>query len=417
MLSFKALKAPLLYAFPALAIALLGLPLYVYLPTFYAQDVGFGMFEVGAILFLARFLDVLFDPVIGYVSDKFALRKSLMLFGSLILLIGFYFLTHPSNDAGYVWLFSFSVMVYFAWSMITVPYYALGADISDSYHQNTSYASAREFFNIMGVLLALILPYVFNVSENAKSSLELMFETIAFVLPLSMLIFMVKVKHKRIKKSLLSFKEGIYSLFIQVKNSKQLFMSFFLNSFANAVPATLFLLYVELVIGEAQYTGALLLLYFLSGILALPFWIAISKRWSKKTAWRLSMASASFFFAFVPFLGQGDLYLFTAITLFSGLSLGADMALPASMQADIAHKSAGSLFGFFAMLTKLSLAFGVGLSFGVLGFFDFNAQAPSETSLVVLSLLYGLSPVVLKLSAIIILNKYQEKVENHNQVT
>jgi glycoside/pentoside/hexuronide:cation symporter, GPH family len=402
-------QAPFFYATPALAIALLGLPLYVYLPTFYAQDVGLGMFEVGLILFVARFLDVLFDPIIGYISDKFALRKSLMLLGALLLLLGFYFLTHPLESSGYFWLFSFSVVVYFAWSMITVPYYALGADISQSYHENTAYASAREFFNITGVLLALILPYAFDVAQNAKSSLELMFQSIVYILPLSMLLFTIMVKHKKLQASLYSLRENLYALFTQVKQSKELFLAFFLNNFANAIPATLFLLYVEQVIGETTYTGALLLLYFVSGILALPFWIAISKKFNKKTAWRLSMLSASLFFAFVPFLGLGDLYFFTAITILSGLSLGADMALPASMQADIAKNSSGSIFGFFAMLTKLSLAFGVGLSFGVLGLVEFDASNPSEYSLVTLSLLYGLVPVLLKILAILTLNKFQEQ--------
>ena len=179
---------PLFYAFPALAIALLGLPLYVYLPTFYAQDVGFGMFEVGAILFLARFLDVIFDPIIGYISDRFALRKSLMVTGAVLLLVGFYFLTHPEQDSGYLWLFSFSVLVYFAWSMITVPYYALGADIGESYHENTSYASARELFNISGVLLALILPYAFSVAEDAElrsTTGEIIQSSFSLLLPLN----------------------------------------------------------------------------------------------------------------------------------------------------------------------------------------------------------------------------------------
>ena len=298
MLSFKEIKGPLYYAFPALAIALLGLPLYVYLPTFYAQDIGFGMFEVGAILFLARFLDVIFDPIIGYISDKYALRKSLMVTGAILLLIGFYFLTHPRQDSEYLWLFSFSVVVYFAWSMITVPYYALGADIGESYHENTSYASTREFFNISGILLALILPYAFSVAENARSSLELMFQTILYVLPFCMVVFTLKVKHKELQKSLISFTESVFSLYIKVKDSKELFISFFLNSFANAVPATLFLLYVELVIGEAQYTGPLLLVYFVSGILALPFWIVISKRYNKKKCMETFNAKCKFFLCF-----------------------------------------------------------------------------------------------------------------------
>jgi len=91
------------------------------------------------------------------------------------------------------------------------------------------------------------------------------------------------------------------------------------------------------------------------------------------------------------------------------------MALPASIQADIAQDTqeastelSGTLFGFFAMLTKLALALGVGVSFSILGFFDFTVVNPSEQSLVVLSLLYGLLPVLLKLIAIFLLSKYKE---------
>ena len=60
------------------------------------------------------------------------------------------------------------------------------------------------------------------------------------------------------------------------------------------------------------------------------------------------------------------------------------------------------------MLTKLSLAFAVGVSFSLLGLFDFSADAPNARSLFVLSLLYGVLPVILKISAILVLKKYQE---------
>ncbi|MFT7004659.1 MAG: GPH family glycoside/pentoside/hexuronide:cation symporter [Sulfurimonas sp.] len=413
MLNFKESRELFYYALPALSIALLGLPLYIYLPTFYADDVALGTFQVGLILFFARFLDVLSDPLIGYISDRFALRKSLMFVGALILFVGFYFLLHPPVHSSFLWLFSFSVITYFGWTMISIPYYALGSDIAQNYHQNTHYSSVRELFNIMGVLIALILPYAFGVANSAQGSLEIMFDTISIALPLTMIVFLLKVRHVEIKKSLLSLRDTYINISYNIKESKRLFLSFFLNSFANAIPATLFLFYVNLVIESPDYTGALLLLYFFSGILALPLWIYISKKWSKKTAWMLSMGSASFFFAFVPFLSQGDLLLFSLITLFSGFSLGADMALPASIQADVAQgaseESGGTLFGFFAMLVKLSLAFGVGLTFSLLGLVHFNAKAPTPESLFVLSLLYGLAPVVLKLSAIFVLCKYNEK--------
>jgi len=413
---FKEYKAVFYYALPAFAIALLGLPLYVYLPTFYAQDVGLGMFWVGVILFLARFLDVLFDPLIGYVSDRYFSRQKLMFLGALVLLISFYFMTHPASNAGYLWLFVFSVLVYFGWSMLSIPYFALGADLGENYHQNTQYSTARELSNISGVLVALLLPYIFYVADDAKGALLVMFNTILFVLPLTIAVFLLKINHQQIKNSLLSFTQMLQELRVQLGVSKHLFISFFLNNFANALPATLFLFYVNLVIQSPAFTGLLLLLYFVSGILALPFWVFVSKKLSKKTAWMLSMASAAFFFSFVPFLGEGDLVAFTLISLLSGLSLGADMALPASMQADIAQKSSqnnaqlgGTLFGFFAMLVKLSLAFAVGVSFALLGLFDFNPKEPSPESLFVLSLLYGLLPVVLKIAAIFIVSKYEEK--------
>lgn len=416
MLSFTQYKKLFYYALPAFAIALLGLPLYVYLPTFYAQDIGLGMFWVGAVLFVARFLDVLFDPLIGYVSDRYFSRQKIMFFGALTLVAAFYFLTHPPLNAGYFWLLIFSVLVYFGWSMLSIPYYALGADLGENYHQNTHYSSARELSNITGVLVALLLPYIFHVADDAKGSLEVMFSTIAIILPFAMAIFLVKINHQHIKNSLQSFGDMYRDVKVQIKVSRRLFLSFFLNNFANAIPATLFLFYVNLVIQSPESTGLLLLVYFLSGILALPFLVYISKKWSKKTAWMLSMASAAFFFSFVPFLHTGDLRAFTLVTIFSGLSLGADMALPASMQADIAQKSSqsnaqlgGTLFGFFAMLTKLSLAFAVGVSFALLGLFDFNPKEPSTESLFVLSLLYGLLPVVLKIAAIFIVSKYEEK--------
>jgi len=88
------------YGIPALAIALLGLPLYIYLPTFYAQDVGLGVFVVGVVLFFARIFDMLIDPLIGYVSDSFLSRKMMMVIGAIILYISFYALTHPPKDSG-----------------------------------------------------------------------------------------------------------------------------------------------------------------------------------------------------------------------------------------------------------------------------------------------------------------------------
>ena len=414
----------LFYGLPALPLALLGLPLYVYLPTFYTQDLGIDIFTVGLVLLFARLLDMFLDPLIGYLSDHFFSRKVYIFFGMLCLLFGFYFLTHPPLDVGFMWLLLFSMCVYFGWSLMSVPYYALGADLTQSYSENTKYASYRELFNITGVLLALSIPYMFGVADMPRESLLLMNTTVFFLLPPLLLLFLYTIKPKAQKRYAHRFKEVLQKFFATLKRSRTLFSAFFFNSFANALPATLFLFYIELVIGAKEYAGILLLVYFFAGIIALPFWNYIARKSSKKTAWKLSMISAMFFFAFIPFLQEGELLFFALITLFSGMSLGADMALPTSMQADIAQNSFGSsqemggtLFGFFAMLVKLSLAFGVGVSFALLGLAGFDAAAPTQQSLFVLTLLYGALPVLLKLVAYFFLDAYEENRALYDKAT
>ena len=405
------------YGLPAVAISLLGLPLYIYLPTFYAQDVGLGVFMVGVVLFFARIFDMLIDPLIGYVSDSFMSRKMMMIIGAIILYISFYALTHPSKDNGVLFLLLLSLGVYSAWSLLSIPYYAFASDISKSYNENTHLSSSRELFNIFGVLLALSLPYFYRVSENAASSLLVLWKSLAIILPITLIIFLFSLEEKKTKRKRVKLTQVFHDFKLEVLSSKRVFIAFFLNNFANALPATLFLFYVSLVIKSEQMSGMLLLLYFVSGVVTLPLWVYLSKKISKKTAWIISMSSASFFFSFVLFLGEGDIVYFAIITIFSGMSLGADMALPSSIQADIAQRStqkygemSGTLFGFFAMLTKLSLAFGVGVSFSILGLFNFSADNPNPTSLFVLTLLYGVLPVILKLSAIFVLRKYQENL-------
>jgi Na+/melibiose symporter-like transporter len=404
------------YGVPALAIALLGLPLYVYLPTFYAEDVGLGVFGVGIALFFARIFDMLNDPFIGYLSDTYMSRKWMMLLGAVLLYVTFYALTHPPKESGIFYLLFLSIGVYGAWSLLSIPYYALSSDISNSYHENTHFSSSREFFNILGALLALVLPYYFKVAEDAGASLLVLWDALSIILPVTLVLFFLFLKEGKRSKNSVSLVRVFTHFKFEMMESKRVFLAFFLNNFANAIPATLFLFFISLVVDAKDASGMLLLLYFGSGVLSLPLWILLSKKISKKTAWLISMGSASFFFFFVLFLGKGDIVYFSIITIFTGMSLGADIALPASIQTDIAQRAtkkygeiSGTLFGFFAMLTKLSLAFGVGVSFVMLGLVDFSAQAPTQKALFVLTLLYGALPLLLKLSAMIVLRKYQEK--------
>lgn len=407
------------YASTAIPLAMLGLPLYIYLPTFYAQSVGMSVTIVGLILFLSRLTDVITDPIVGIYNDRFqsryGRRKPFMLLGSLILTGSFYALIHPPEDHMQLWLLIFSMLVYLGWSIVSIPYLAWSAEITSDYHEKTRLSAARELSTILGVLAALLIPYLYGVSASADESLSLLYSAFLVALFLMLPLTLMGIKESSVQPAKhVTFRE-IRILWQKIPSLSRLQSAFTLNSLANALPATLFLFFVELVLEDESKTGPLLLLYFASGILGLPFWTMLAKKAGKQKSWLASMVLASAAFLFVPFLGSGDLVLFGLITFVSGLSLGADMALPSSIQADVVQKIenqkvsyAGILFGIWAMLTKFALALAVGLGFIILGAVGFEPEAPTPLALNTLALLYGGAPVLFKMFAFWIMKGYRE---------
>ncbi len=403
------------YALPAFSLAMLGLPLYIYLPTFYSEYVGLGTFEIGIVLFLARGLDLILDPLVGSLSDKYAKRKLMMFIGMIILLAGFLALSYPLPS--WIWLLGFSFIAYTGWSLMSIPYLALSAELSRDYHDNTRLASSRELLTICGLILALVIPYALDIADNAQATIEMMFFIVGISLPVLFLLFNHHIKEPKHTLHSLNFFSGLKQLWLHAPDARSLFLAFLFNSLANALPATLFLFFVSLILQTPDQTGLFLLLYFISGLIALPLWSSFAKRWGKKRVWVASMTLASVAFSFVLLLGPGDELYFMFITLVSGFSLGADMALPAGIQADIAQKIetngkrlTGVLFGFWAMLTKLSLALAVGISFGLLGLSGFEPESPSSSSLIMLSILYGMAPVIFKILAIYFISRYDDAI-------
>ena len=92
------------YALPALALAVIGIPVYVYLPKFYTDSVGVSIATVGFLLMAVRLFDALTDPVIGYLSDRistpFGRRRPFIALGSVGLAISILFLFIPPTSSG-----------------------------------------------------------------------------------------------------------------------------------------------------------------------------------------------------------------------------------------------------------------------------------------------------------------------------
>ena len=418
------------YALPAIPLAALTLPVMIYLPTFYAADLGLGLATVGLCLLLARVIDVLSDPIVGALSDKtqssHGRRKIWVLGGLLPTLLGTYLLLFPPfEDITAFYFIASSILLYIGWTCMLLPLNALGAELSDDYHERSSISGWREGFTVLGLLipLSVVATMGYAGEESAGEALNIIAVLVCILLPITIIAFWFGVsdKHKS-GTDKMSFRRGLRAL----KNNKPfltLITAFLINSMANALPATLFLLFVEHIIGTPEQSGPLLFIYFLSGVLCIPFWLWLSRKTSKHHAWCYAMIFACVIFLSVPFIiGEGDITAFLIICILTGLTLGADLALPASCQADVVdvdraktgQRRTGLFFAMWSMTTKLSLALSAGIFLPLLALTGFDEVTGDNDF--ALPYFYAFIPVLLKIPAIYLMWHYDLSEEKLNLI-
>jgi Na+/melibiose symporter-like transporter len=397
----------------ALPLAALNLPLYVYLPTFYATALGLPLATVGTILLVARLVDMITDPLLGELADRtrtgWGQRRPWLVAVTPLLLLATWMLFAPPGDAGPLFLLGWSIVCYLAWTIILLSYAAWGAELTGVYHERTRVTAAREIYVILGIVTAAALPALLGVDPGSATALSALFWLMAVTMPVALLALLLVVPEPPIAPQVtLPLREGVQAA-LRNRPFVRLVGAYLLNSLANGLPATLFLLFAEHVLGAGASAGLLLLIYFGAGMVSVPFWLRLSYRLGKNRTWGWSMLWACAAFACVPFLGPGDLVPFAVICALSGFSLGADLALPASMQADVVdldrvmtgRRRTGLFFALWSMVTKLASALAVGLAFPILQLIGFAATGPNPPgALLGLAVLYGGLPVLLKLAAV-----------------
>lgn len=403
-----------IYGLPALAISVLTLPFFIFVPTFYTETIGLPLATVGIVLAAIRLFDAVNDPLIGYVSDRvrprFGRRRFWFLAGVPLTMLGAWFVFVPGDSATILYLAIWGILLSIGWSMVQLPYAAWGAELSTNYRMRSRLSAAREGLVVLGTLIAITLPVIVSGSQsiNADALLSLAL-LVVILLPLTagLAVTLVPepVEHSKRRVGLT---EGLRFL----RSNKvflRLLISFFVNGLANGLPATLFLLFVGQVLQAPEAQGALLFTYFLCGIAGVPIWLKLSDRIGKHRAWCIAILIALPVFLSVVLLGAGQVWIFAAVCVITGLTLGADLTLPASIQADVidvdtaesGEQRSGLYFAFWGLATKASLALGVGIAFPILDLAGFDAQASNDgTALLTLALLYGALPVALKSVAI-----------------
>ncbi|MCS5598018.1 MAG: MFS transporter [Alphaproteobacteria bacterium] len=416
------------YSFIALPLAFAGLPLYMHMPDYYTREIGLSVGVIGTILLLIRAFDAIQDPILGYLSDRFhAQRHKLIVLAVFLLSIGICALC--AGPYAYIsaalWFALAMVVASTGFSLLTINLNMVGGLWHDDHNQRTRISAWREFFSLIGLLCAAILPPLLLLSFSANISFLLFFGLFALLMAISTPLFLHfltysydALDHQFEGNKKPQFKFALWS--ILKGHMRGFFFVCFLAHLAAAFPAVLFLFFVQDYLQAQQYSGLFLFIYFLSGAALMAVWVKLSARIGKETAWIISMLLSIISFIGALFLNEGDFIAFGIICLLSGTALGADLALPPALLADKIsnvqkQSEANQHYAVLAFIPKMSLALASGIAFITLGYFGFSAGAKNTvSSLQVLALCYALVPCIIKFIAIIFLwRSIQNKGEHH----
>ena len=401
----------LIYCSPAFAFAIPTFPVMILLPALYAEKYSLSIASVGVAIFLGKLIDIISDPLMGWITDKgFMKRKSLILIGSIISGLALYLLFVPIINPNFFYLLVCISILYTGWTVFQIPYLSFGYDLVSDYDKRTQLSALREFFILLALSASVAIPFFYNSDLTSEEIIAFLAIISGFISLLLFCIFLKEPNKKTLNKKirfLTLSKNFVFLRFISV---------WFINSLANVFPMILFVFYLTYIIGDTGDTKEkILFYYFLCAIIGMPIWVFLGKFVEKQKVWLISLLLSSFFFVFIFVLNEGDVNYFIIIACLTGLCLGADLALPPSMLSDLSdyHKKkfgediSGFLFSLLTLITKVTFALASIISFTILDQLGLqNVNGATDKSKLAIIILYAGAPILLKIIASYFLNSY-----------
>ncbi|XOV89866.1 MAG: MFS transporter [Pseudomonadota bacterium] len=443
-----------LYGLANLPTSIVGLPIALYIPAFYSQNLGLSLATVGFLIALSRITDVFTDPAIGIASDRwltrFGRRKPWIAGGMPLMMLSLWMLFVPDSpfavsfwqllggeSVSNLYLFVWISALYLSFTLVDLPYRAWGAELSTDYDERSRVTGWREAFGYIGLLAALSIPLVTAMvfgRPGPNNALLAVAVVVLILLPLLTAPALIWVKEPPARQARTVKIDWRRGLKVVAANGPYLRLVICLLFLAASVSmtATLSFFFVSAVMEQPFDRYALFVLaYYLSSSLAIPVWFKISRHLGKHRTVVLGIGWLSLWSAFIPLLGPDQFWLFFVIMLLKGSAVGALVFLPASMAADVidldtlrtGEQRTGLYFSLWGMVNKAAAALGVLIATNVVAFFGFDPALEENTAgaKMAVALLYSIIPAILACVALPLLWKYplsrerQERMRGHIQ--
>lgn len=391
----------------AALIAMAGLPIYIHAPKFYVDTYGTSLAAMGLTLAALRLIDVVQDPLLGWLAEATRpRRRRTVALATALMAAALYALFAVAPPIGPLLWFALTLALLFsAFSFLTICFYAEGVTKAQTLgpQGHIRLAAWREGGSLLGVCLAATAPVALAaLTDQPFTAFALIFAAVAIAATLAMRGEWQGAPTKAAQNPLDLFRPALADPL-----SRRLLLIALLNASPVAVTSTLFLFFVESRLALPGWEGPLLLLFFLAAAASTPLWSHLARRHGPRPTLLAAMVLAIASFLWTLSLGAGDLVPFALICAASGAALGADLTLlPAIFAQRLSQTGTpeAAAFALWSFVSKLSLALAALTILPALQTAGFRPGAGNtETTLWTLTLIYAGLPCVLKLTAIALL--------------
>jgi len=210
------------YGLPRFGSAIMFLTVVIYLPKFYTDDLLLSPGLIAWTFLLARFWDALTDPTMGYITDRtrsrWGRRRPYFVISAIPAAVAYYMLWTPPHAYHGFTLFLYVTVAYLLtytfWTIFSIPYNSLGAEMTMDYHERTVLTAVRELLGVLGTLVATIAPPVFAAIFGKARGYSYLSMWVGAITALFIFIafFNVRENPEYQKKAQIPVKEGLKAL-------------------------------------------------------------------------------------------------------------------------------------------------------------------------------------------------------------
>jgi GPH family glycoside/pentoside/hexuronide:cation symporter len=412
------------------------------------QNLGFPPWMWGVLFFLPRVFDSVTDPIMGFISDNtrstWGRRKQYVFIGAIVMGISFVAMWQLYRDDGvtynFAYFLSWSIVFYAGLTLFSIPYVAMGYEMSDDFHERTSIMAVAQWIGQWAWVIApwfwvvMYDPAWFPNADTATRTLSIWVGVICMGLAMVPAVFLPSRSTKDdthlvplnwanfgggMREILAGFKEAFGS----VPFRKLCFATFLIfNAFNTVAAFSFFIVVYHLFGGNAPAAGIWPTLFGSVGALVTTFAVIptvawMSRKMGKKNAFMISQGVSLIGYVLLWFLMiPGKPWMFMLALPFFSFGIGGLFTLMMSMTADVCDldelatgKRREGIFGaIYWWMVKFGFAIAGLLSGAIMTLVAFTpgAAAQPEGAVDGLRLFYSGVPIFGTLLAMWIMRDY-----------